>query len=77
MGELGDGTVRPLRRRSEAGLGMTEELPEAPAQPALTPDQIMQLATSFMAIRYLITAVEAGVFETLGGVALDLDALAS
>ena len=56
---------------------MTEELPEAPARPALAPDLIMQLATSFMAIRYLITAVEAGVFETLGGVALDLDALAS
>jgi hypothetical protein len=76
MAELGDGTVRPLRRRSEGGLGMTEELPEAPARPALTPDLIVQLATSFMAIRYLITAVEVGVFGALGDAALDLDALA-
>jgi SAM-dependent methyltransferase len=56
---------------------MTEELPEAPSQPALTPDLIMQLATSFMATRYLITAVEVGVFEALGGAALGLDALAA
>jgi SAM-dependent methyltransferase len=56
---------------------MTEELPEAPVQPALTPDLIMMLATSFMATRYLIAAVEVGVFEALGDAALDLDALAA
>jgi hypothetical protein len=42
----------------------------------LTPDLIVQLATSFMAIRYLITAVEVGVFGALSDAALDLDALA-
>jgi len=56
---------------------MTEDLPEAPAQTAVTPDLIMQLATSFMATRYLIAAVEVGMFEALGEVALGLDALAA
>ena len=37
----------------------------------------MQLATSFMATRYLIAAAEVGVFEALGDAALDLDALAA
>src|SRR5262249_54809522 len=37
----------------------------------------MQLATSFTATRYLMTAVEVGVFEALGGAARDLDALAA
>jgi hypothetical protein len=39
---------------------MTEDLPEPPAQPGPTPDPILQLATSFMATRYLIAAVEVG-----------------
>jgi hypothetical protein len=52
---------------------MTEDLPGPPAQPGLTPDLILQLATSFMATRYLIAAVEVGVFEALGDAALDLD----
>ena len=56
---------------------MTEDLPERAAQPGLTPDLILQLATSFMATRYLIAAVEVGVFEALGDAALDLDALAA
>jgi SAM-dependent methyltransferase len=54
---------------------MTEDLQEAPAQPGVTPELIMQLGTSFMATRHLIAAVEVGVFEALGDDALDLDAL--
>jgi hypothetical protein len=56
---------------------MAEDLPEAPAQAGPTPDQILQLATSFMATRYLVAAVEVGMFEALGDVALDLDDLAA
>jgi len=56
---------------------MTEDLPEEPAQTGLTPELILQLATSFMATRYLIAAVEVGMFEALGDAALDLDALAA
>jgi O-methyltransferase domain/Dimerisation domain len=56
---------------------MTEDLPESPAQPGLSPDLVVQLATSFMATRYLIAAAEVGVFEALGDAALDLDALAA
>ena len=41
--------IRDQRGRQE----MTEDLPEPPAQPGLTPDLIL-LATSFMATRYLI-----------------------
>ena len=56
---------------------MTGDPPEPPAQPGLTPDLILQLATSFMATRYMIAAVEVGVFEALGDAALDLDDLAA
>jgi hypothetical protein len=56
---------------------MTGNPPEAPAQTGVTPDLILQLATSFMATRYLIAAVEVGMFEALGDAALDLDALAA
>lgn len=56
---------------------MTEDLSEVPAQPRVTPELIMQLSTSYMATRYLIAAVEVGVFEALGDDALDLDALAA
>jgi len=56
---------------------MTEDLPEAPAQTGATPELIMRLGTSFMATKHLIAAVEVGVFEALGGAALDLDALAA
>jgi SAM-dependent methyltransferase len=56
---------------------MSEDLPEAPAQTGATPDLILQLATSFMVTRYLIAAVEVGMFEALGDTMLDLDALAA
>ena len=56
---------------------MTEDLPEPAAQPGPIPDLILQLATSFMATRYLIAAVEVGMFEALGDAALDLDDLAA
>jgi hypothetical protein len=56
---------------------MTEDLPEAPAQTGVTPDLILQLATSFMATKYLIAAVEVGMFEALADDLLDLDALAA
>jgi hypothetical protein len=56
---------------------MTEDPPEVPAQTGLTPELILQLATSFMATRYLVAAVEVGMFEALGDAALDLDALAA
>ena len=56
---------------------MTEDQPEAPAQPGLTPDLILRLATSFMATRYLMAAVEVGMFEALADDLLDLDALAA
>jgi SAM-dependent methyltransferase len=56
---------------------MTEDIPGAPAQPGLTPDLILRLATSFMATRYLMAAVEVGMFEALGDTVLDLDALAT
>ena len=45
---------------------MTEDLPEAAAQPSVTPDLILRLATSFMATRYLIAAVEVGVVRGFG-----------
>jgi hypothetical protein len=41
---------------------MTEDLPEPPAQPGLTPDLIWQLATSFMATRYLIAEQDGRLF---------------
>jgi hypothetical protein len=56
---------------------MTENLPDVAARPEATPDVITQLGTSYMAARYLIAAVEVGVFEALGDSALDLDALAA
>ena len=56
---------------------MTEDLQEAPAQAGVSPELIMQLGTSFMATRHLITAAEVGVFQALGGGVLDLDALAA
>jgi SAM-dependent methyltransferase len=56
---------------------MTEDAPGASAQPGLAPDLILRLATSFMATRYLMAAVEVGMFEVLGDTPLDLDALAS
>jgi O-methyltransferase domain/Dimerisation domain len=56
---------------------MTEDLPEAPAQTGVTPDLILQLATSFMSTRYLIAAIEVGMFEALAEDLLDLDALAA
>jgi hypothetical protein len=56
---------------------MAEDLPEAPAQTGVTPDLILQLATSFMATKYLIAAVEVGMFEALADDLLDLDALAA
>jgi SAM-dependent methyltransferase len=56
---------------------MREDLPEPSTRPQLTPDLILQLATSFMATRYLIAAVQVGVFEALGDAALDLDDLAA
>jgi hypothetical protein len=56
---------------------MTEDMPDASAQPGPTPDLILRLATSFMATRYLIAAVEVGVFAALGEAPLDLDALAA
>ena len=52
---------------------MTEDLPDAPAPPEL----ILQLGTSFMATRYLIAAVEVGMFGALGDDELNLDALAA
>jgi hypothetical protein len=60
MGGLGRPPFRPDRR---GGLKMTEGLPEAPAQTGVPPDLILQLATSFMATKYLIAAVEVGMFE--------------
>jgi len=56
---------------------MTEDAPGVSAQPRLTPDLILRLATSFMATRYLMAAAEVGMFEALGDTALELDALAS
>jgi len=56
---------------------MIEDMPGAPAQPGLTPDLILRLATSFMATRYLMAAVDVGMFEALGDTVLDLDALAA
>lgn len=56
---------------------MAEDLPGAPVQSRVTPELIAQLATSFMATRHLIAAVEVGLFEALGDDALDLDALAA
>ncbi len=56
---------------------MSEDRLEAPAPAGVTPELIMQLGTSFMAARYLIAASDVGVFEALGGDALDLDALAA
>jgi hypothetical protein len=56
---------------------MTEDLPGVSAQPGLTPDLILRQATSFMATRYLMAAVEVGMFEALGDTVLDPDALAA
>jgi hypothetical protein len=56
---------------------MSEDLPEAAAPTALTPELIFGLGTSFMATRHLIAAVEVGVFEALAEDVLDLDALAA
>jgi hypothetical protein len=56
---------------------MTEDLPQAPGQAGATPDLILRLATSFMATRYLIAAVEVGMFEALADDLLDLDSLAA
>jgi Dimerisation domain len=56
---------------------MTENPPDVAARSEATPELIMQLGTSYMAARYLIAAVEVGVFEALGDDALDLDALAA
>jgi hypothetical protein len=71
----GNSLAQPKDRKE--GLEMTEDLREAPAQTGVTPDLILQLATSFMATKYLIAAVEVGMFEALADDLLDLDALAA
>jgi O-methyltransferase domain/Dimerisation domain len=48
-----------------------------PATPAVSPEQILQLATGFMAAKHLFAANELGVFEALADAPAPLDALAA
>ncbi|HEY7273298.1 MAG TPA: methyltransferase dimerization domain-containing protein [Actinoplanes sp.] len=53
------------------------EAQAGPAQDAVTPDQIFQLAQGFMASKHLFAASELGLFEALGEGPVDLAGLAA
>ncbi len=56
---------------------MIANLPDVAAHPTASPELITQLGTSYRATRYLIAAVDVGVFEALGDDGLGLEALAA
>ena len=69
----------PTRPRVAEAEAMTtiSEFQAGPAQDAVTPDQIFQLAQGFMASKHLFAASELGLFEALGEGPADLAGLAA